>query len=320
MKNLKNFFCIIGMSVVFSVMIKVPVSAEVDIDYSGVVSDYNGDNPNAQTDQSKMEVNLKEGVSYNGEQGCFLYSISGITEKISSNVMDGMVVQEPVSIDTGEKLKIVLRRNGKEVDTDDLSAISDVGNYIVQARNGSGNMENIFSFTIVGNETNSLMEYVMPRNFAIKSVMFNDEEINTASNVVDFKEEGEYIIEYQCIRNMMSYTLDVIIDRTPPVLKLEGVKNGKISGPVSLADLEQGATISGTLDGEKINLEGKSKLTRSGRYKIDVYDMAGNSSTYEFTILIYLNSTSFVFIGLLILVVAGVAIYIVISRKKLKVR
>lgn len=317
---MKKYWYAIGMAVVLSTMIKVPASAEVDIDYSGVVRDYNGNNPNAQVDQSKMEVKLKDNVCYSGEQERYLYSISGITDRVSATVMDGMIVQEPVAIESGDKVKITLWRNGEKIDAEDMSAISDVGDYIVQAKNGNGNVENLFSFKIVGQEVNKLMEYRLPAHFAVKKVLYNEQPMETGTNTVSFTDEGAYTVEYQCTRNRKSYILNLVIDRTPPVLQLPGVENGKISGPVSLTDLEPNAVIEGTLNGVQIDLTGKQKLTASGRYEIQVSDAAGNSNVYKFTILIYLNSNSYVFIGFFLLIIVGIAVYLVISRKSLKVR
>ena len=57
----------------------------------------------------------------------------------------------------------------------------------------------------------------------------------------------------------------------------------------------------------------------SGNYALEVTDAAGNSATYQFTILVYFDSNSLIFFSLVVLSIAAVAVYIVIKRKNLKI-
>lgn len=127
------------------------------------------------------------------------------------------------------------------------------------------------------------------------------------------------MVDYRCARSGRTYTLEVLIDHTPPVLALEAVENGKARGPVSLADLEEGA-------GAAISYNGGSwqgyqeTLTKSGDYKVLVQDAAGNMTTYEFTIMIYFDANSMIFMALVAGVIAAVGVYLWLSRKRLRVR
>ena len=49
-------------------------------------------------------------------------------------------------------------------------------------------------------------------------------------------------------------------------------------------------------------------------------DAAGNTSEYHFTILMYFNLSSLMFMALVVAVAVAVGAYIVISRKRLEVR
>ena len=51
----------------------------------------------------------------------------------------------------------------------------------------------------------------------------------------------------------------------------------------------------------------------------EIYDQAGNSTAYNFTIMLYFNMSSTVFMLLLLAVVIGVVAYIVVSAKLLRV-
>ena len=99
---------------------------------------------------------------------------------------------------------------------------------------------------------------------------------------------------------------------------LEAVENGRARGPVSLADLEDGAAITIQLNGKQEPY--REELTESGDYRIWVMDEAGNLTTYEFSILVYFDFNSLVFIGMLVAVLVAVGAYIVLSRKRLEVR
>lgn len=127
------------------------------------------------------------------------------------------------------------------------------------------------------------------------------------------------MVDYRCVRSGLSYELDVTVDTTPPVLALSELnEKNQARGPVSLADIEDGSSISITLDGKQISY--KSELTESGEYQIVLMDKAGNVTQYAFTILIYFDLNSLLFFGIALAAVAAVGAYIVISRKRLTVR
>ena len=61
-------------------------------------------------------------------------------------------------------------------------------------------------------------------------------------------------------------------------------------------------------------------LTQSGKYQIELADEAGNKTTYTFTILVYFDGNSWLFFGLVFMACVGVVIYLLHSRKHLRVR
>ena len=54
-------------------------------------------------------------------------------------------------------------------------------------------------------------------------------------------------------------------------------------------------------------------------YQLQVFDAAGNSVTEQFTILVYFDLNSLLFFALVCISLAGVLVYTLYSRKKLKV-
>jgi hypothetical protein len=120
------------------------------------------------------------------------------------------------------------------------------------------------------------------------------------------------------LKTNVSYQLLLKTDFTGPVLSLENVENGKAQGPVDISDAKKAAYITIYHDGEKIGR--KDVLTESGEYYIELADEAGNKTTYSFTILIYFDGNSWLFFLLIIGSCVGIIIYLVHSRKHLRVR
>ena len=102
------------------------------------------------------------------------------------------------------------------------------------------------------------------------------------------------------------------------LLALEAVENGRARGPVSLEDLEEGAYISVYYNDKQIPYQ--QVLEDSGDYHVLIMDQAGNLSEYYFTILIYFDLNSLVFMAMVVGVLAAVGVYLWLSRKRLKIR
>ena len=119
--------------------------------------------------------------------------------------------------------------------------------------------------------------------------------------------------------------LDATIDRTPPDVRFSGHidENNRVHSALAFSNLKEDEHISVTLDGNPINVtvnnDGTGELLDSGSYVIRAYDDAGNIIEYGYIIMIYLNSSSIVFFALLAATLVGVALYIIIKRKKLKI-
>ena len=107
-------------------------------------------------------------------------------------------------------------------------------------------------------------------------------------------------------------------DFTGPVLSLQNVKNGLARGSVDISDAKNAASVNIYHDGEKISR--KDVLTESGEYYIELADEAGNKTTYYFTILVYFDGNSWLFFALVMLSAVGVIIYLMHSRRHLRVR
>ena len=91
---------------------------------------------------------------------------------------------------------------------------------------------------------------------------------------------------------------------------------------VQVLGLEPGDALYVTRDGTAMRMTSVDDvvLTETGAYTVTAADAAGNAVSYDFTIMLYLNTNAVVFILLFVAVVASVFIYAIWKRKSLKVR
>lgn len=284
-------------------------------DSDSVLSDYSNANATYGLELTEDQTAITSSVIYDSAKQRYIY----ITDlgRVEATVMDGMIVTDAVSVAAENGLPVTLYKDGERQEQSDMTALADSGYYVLQYTDNDGVQQTIMEFTIVSSLTGKIDRYTLPAGFAVTSASYNGEEL-PATSEVDMQKEGSYRIAYACQRTGVAYELDVDIDHTPPTLALEAVKDGKARGPVDISDLEQGATVYMTLDGKAYNY--REKLTRSGDYEIWVFDAAGNYTKYDFTIMIYLDGNGYAFVGLLILLILGVAVYMMVEKKRLRVR
>lgn len=321
MRTIKHFGRLVGLSAALLILTAPTVRAgafEVDVDYEGPLDTVTGepvymDSENgAQSDQ----VWLSDNLMFDSQERAYIYTVNGF--QIISTIVDGMIAQGTVSIIPEEGVRAVLYRNGEELTDQDLTSIGETGEYVLEAVVG-GQSSRVLTFTIVGESVGSITGYTMPDGFVVTNVTLDGQETNWNRSYVDLSAEGDYVINYKCARAGTSYELDVYVDHTPPTLTLEGIDEDDCArGPVTILDVEEGVSVAIQHNGEWGSYQ--QKLTESGEYRIYVVDEAGNSTDYYFTILIYFNSSSFIFIGLLLSVFVATGVYLWLSRKRLRVR
>ena len=268
--------------------------------------------------QADMPVHIAGNTYYDSIEKAFLdYVNATASQAVRSNVADGMITEQAVSVkaDAGVTLEVYL--NGERLQSISGGTFQTPGEYVVMYVGGSIS-ERLFSFTIVPKLCNSVTSYALPAGFEFTEASLNEESIPFEKNYIKLTDEGEYNIHYRCIKTNVSYQLLLKTDFTGPVLSLKNVKDGKAQGPVDISEAKNAAYISIYHDGEKISR--RDVLTESGEYYIELADEAGNKTTYSFTILIYFDGNSWLFFLLIIGSCVAVIIYLVHSRKHLRVR
>ena len=255
---------------------------------------------------------------YDSANKAFLYYVDGSSgQTIYSSVADGMITAQAVAVkaDAGVAFEVYL--DGERIENMSGGPFQEPGEYVVMYMGGAVS-ERIFSFTIVPEQCNYVTGYKLPMGFEMVNATLNDEPVAFDRDYIKLAEEGEYNIQYQCMKTNVPYEFRIRTDFTGPVLSLEEVIDGVARGPVDISDAKNAAVVNLYHDGEKIAQ--KDVLTESGEYYIELADEAGNMTTYSFTILIYFDGNSWLFFLLILAACIGVLIYLMHSRKHLRVR
>lgn len=287
------------------------------IDYTGPIDPYTG-KPLKEDGEASGEVKrVGVDVTYNNMSRNYNYATN--KGSVSCSVADGMVTTESVTLIRSGEIEITLYKDGNKL-TEIPAKCREYGSYVVTY--WSNNTETqLLSFQIVKQVTGALSRYIMPDGFRVTEVKIDGKKVAHGTDSVDMTQEGDYVIEYLCDANSVSYTLKLSVDHTPPDVSFLGLDDDDTArGPVTVSGLQKGDTVSVIYNDEKGKLDDDNQVSETGYYTVIVTDEAGNTTEKSFRILLYLNINATLFIVAILLVILGVAIALQVSRKKLRVR
>lgn len=309
--NVKQFFLTVAM---LSLLIAGAGAVQED---TQLVDSFTGEEVTDGSGVLREQERISERVIYDRKEDAYVYTAAN--GQVYTNVVDGMITQESVSIYADDAVGCTLYLDGERVDDPDLSAITQTGSYVLETANSTSS-EPLFSFTIISETAGaSLSGYRVPAGFAVDSVSVDGVDKPAEGGYIDLSGEGTYAIEYECPAANKYYSMNVYIDHTPPTLALDAVVDGCAHGPVDVSDLEEGVAMQVYRDGEEVTVY-NNEIDRSGDYTIELMDAAGNRTTYTFTIMVYLNISAWAVVILLVLIGAALMVYLIVSRKRLHVR
>lgn len=285
--------------------------AQADPSYSGPLDPLTG-LPVAESQQSERYYTLEAGVfSFDRENRNYVNTLG--SDSFTSSIPNGAVIShgQSVSISLPTGTTGTLYCGGETVENPDFTNISQEGNYLLEVRNSSSGEKQTFSFRILGELTNSLRELSLPDGFSFEWIRLNGEELTAGyTNYLELLEDGEYELRWSCPDISQGYNLSFTLDTVPPTLALPEVTDGEAHSQVTLTDLEPDAYIVLEQNGESsIIRSSDTVLQDAGEYRLTVYDQAGNSTVYEFTIHLYLNISAIAAIGLVLAGLAGLWVY-----------
>lgn len=274
-------------------------------------------------DEFTTSVNEKQtvytGCVYDPDTGYYNYSLYNSQDAvIYSNVLNGVYTNSTVKVGAANSVNYTVFKNGQEYTDLVDGRIVEPGDYAVTVYGNSGQQETVLKFTIVGVLSN-LKRMDLPGMCKIERVTLNSEEIPYSTYYVLFEDEGEYLVAYRIANISKLESVRITIDNTPPVITFDGLnEKNEAYGPVKMLEIEDKCTTTITRDGKDIDFS--STLDQSGIYRVTIQDEATNKTIYDFTIYPYYNFSSFVFIGLCVLLLAVVIMYVFFVRKNLRVR
>ena len=266
------------------------------------------------------DVWLTDRMYYDAGQGVFVYLVGSGDTVVRSSVADGMIVTEPVMVDGAT---LLIYQDG-ELWEGDAMAISEPGEYVVMAQTGN-QTPRLFTFTLAGPAVSGVYAYNMPSGMAVLNATLNGEQTEFDRSSVPMQAEGTYRVEYECLSTGKIYSLELVVDRTPPELEFHGDIDGsnRVHSALGFSGVQPGDTVLATLDGASIDVtvasDGTGEFTQSGSYIITVFDAAGNRSVYGYTVMLYFNASSLAFFAVLIATVLAVLIYVFMKRKRLEI-
>ena len=311
---MKKFIQIILIAVLCAVL-SLSVFAD-DIGYNGELDRQSGQPTSGGNGGSEASTNriTVGGGSYDKKTKMYYYRVG--QAEIAMSVPSGLVTTGTVCVKFPEGLDGQVYLDGALLKDADLGDLESFGSYVILAGGETAGAQSL-TFTIVKKTTGAINGYRIPDGFTIAEAKFNGEPIECAG-FVDMTTEGRYDVVIRNTKASVTHTLSVSVDHTAPTLKLEAVKNGVAKGPVDLFDAEGGASVIIYRNGDQISYT--KTLTKTGDYRIEVRDAAGNRSVYEFTIGIYFNFSGIMFLALVLIGIGLLLFYLRMKNQKLRIR
>lgn len=238
------------------------------------------------------------------------------------NIPAGMATTNAVRFELSENdtAEYKLMKDGAVLSDFDFGKnLTDRGEYTLFINDGDSSNPAKFSFTILGAGAHGITKYTVPDGCKIEKAEFGKNEIRVNENSVDIGEEGVYSFEVTC--GELKFDERFTLDNTPPEFKVNGLDDeGKAQGVTVTIEL-----LSDDIDTYEIILNDNPakkslELTEAGKYKVIVYDEAGNSTSQEFEIIYQMNTMAIVaaILGGALLIAGGVFFFI--TRKKFNIR
>ena len=236
------------------------------------------------------------GVVVNGETYTFTVTVDSTLPEITlGGVENGGATNGNVTIATTEETAtLTVYLNGEEISYtagDELTAegeyravATDLANNSVEVTFSIDKTAPVLTLTGVenGGKTNGNVA-ISAVDYATVVVYFNDEEVEYVLGE-ELTEEGVYcVVATDAVGNESEAAFT--IDKTAPVLTLNGVENGeKTNGNISIAVTDDATDVKVYLNGTEISYELGSDLKDEGEYKASAIDTLGNIVEVSFTI------------------------------------
>ncbi len=231
----------------------------------------------------------------------------------SANTGNGTITNNSVTISAGEKVSVIVTKDGQAYDYILGQPITEEGKYNVTIYDAYGNQK-VISFEIVRG-TKSVIDYTLGDNVEITEVKHNGEVIEWDSNHLNFTEDGIY--EVTVLVDGKEYSFTLSLDTTAPEITLNGIEDGEAGNvTVTITDMTEVGTIKVYKDGELIEYSLGDELKDYGNYVVEVTDELGNTRSYSFTLEYQMNGWAIALIAIGVMAIAGIVVLICLKKKR----
>ncbi len=226
---------------------------------------------------------------------------------------NGTISNEEVTVVAGEKVSVIVTKDGQAYDYILGQPITEEGKYSVTIYDAYGNQKTI-TFEIVKG-TKSAIDYTLGESVEIIEVKHNGEVIEWNSNHLNFTEDGIY--EVTVLVDGKEYSFELSLDTTAPEITLNGIEDGEAGNvTVTITDMTEEGTIKVYKDGVEIEYNLGDELKDYGKYVVEVTDELGNTRSYTFTLEYQMNGWAIALIVIGLLAIVGIVVLICLKKKR----
>lgn len=269
-------------------------------------SDADVENAQVQTPQKEEQPRTQ---TFDPATGNYMMTLEN-GKQITTSVPEGFVGNTPVylSVSEGDAVAVKLFKNDEQVSFINNEAVAEIGRYRLELDGDS------YFFTIAS-QVSGMDYYPAPAGMKFTEVRWNEEILELRSDqYAPMKEEGTYV--FSMVDQDRNRTEVVLVkDETAPVV------NVMVNG--SSAAIQYGSDDIESIvlyqNGEKVSFNGSSIQT-PGNYHLVVTDGAGNETAVDFALTYRINGFGIAAILLIIATIIGGVVFVVITKRKVKVR
>lgn len=231
-------------------------------------------------------------------------------KQLTSTVPEGFIGAASVTIVTSpaDEVLVSMYRNEEEIEFTNGGAYMENGRYRLD-------LDGCSYFFTIANYVNDMDYYPAPTGMRFTEARLGEEELTLASDqYLTMKEDGSYSFTLAgADGNRMEAVL--IKDTVSPEFTI-AVKGGQAQIQYLSNDIKQTVL---EKDGAVVNFNG-STVSEPGNYRLTVTDMAGNAASQSFSLSYHVNMYGIFAAVLCILVIAGIVVFIIHTKKHMKIR
>ncbi|MCR5675652.1 MAG: hypothetical protein K6G16_08090 [Lachnospiraceae bacterium] len=246
-----------------------------------------------------------------------------------TSAVDGAVTNDPVMVQTSDRITYELYRNGKaEENFTPGEYITESGSYALYPSEDSpafaqayGEEKPVLRFRIVdaAQPVRDLGILNAPAGTTITEVSVNgvpaEKNVFLSENTLNLDQDGEYTVAMSTEAGMKKLVVNV--DKTAPRFTVTTKPNlatiNYLSSDVSRVMVWRGDDL--VNDGNVI-----TTVSSAGRYTMTVFDQAGNSSTQSFVVNYKINAAAVIAILIVLGLLAGLGVFVYKVRSSVNVR